>query len=358
MVIKFLKAHKGDCILITFEDDKNNPKNILIDGGMSGTYYDTNSNQYGDLKIEIDNIRKNKEFIDILILTHIDNDHICGLLKWFEMDENAYKLVKNVWFNSGKLIAEYLKEPENSDLSVGLDLFKTTFTGVNEAIDFENYLLSKGIWNRKIIRQGNKYQSNNIQFLVLSPTKNQLKKLLKEYKDKTGEDVYTAGGGKDWNIDLKTFIEEENESRYKFVQDSSVKNGSSISFILTMKEKNFLFLGDSHPVEIVKYLKKKGFSRENPLHVELIKLSHHGSKGNTNEELLEIVKTDNYIISTDSSEHGHPNKRTLARITNVNPNAVFHFNYEFVKDNVFNDIDFEDYTNFSIKLTNELDFAL
>ncbi|OFX49613.1 MAG: hypothetical protein A2046_05935 [Bacteroidetes bacterium GWA2_30_7] len=358
MKIKFLKAFKGDSILISFTDDKNNPKNILIDGGMAGTYYNSTSNQFGNLKTEVDNIRSKNENIDLLVLTHIDNDHICGLLKWFEMDKEAHKLVKNVWFNSGKLIAEYLKKPENNDLSVGLDLFKTTFTGVKDAIDFENYLLAKEIWNRKIIKLGNVYKSDNIQMLVLSPTRNQLKNLLKEYKEKTGNIAYTAAGGKDWNIDLKAFIEEENDIKFKFAQDTSVKNGSSISFILTIKEKNFLFLGDSHPKEIVSYLKKKGFSKEKPLNVELMKLSHHGSKGNTNKELLELVKIENYIISTDSSEHGHPNKRTLARIISINPNAVFHFNYEFVKDNIFNDKDFEDYTNFSIKLTNELDFAL
>ena len=29
-----------------------------------------------------------------------------GILKWFEMDSNANGLIKNVWFNSGKLIAK------------------------------------------------------------------------------------------------------------------------------------------------------------------------------------------------------------------------------------------------------------
>ena len=358
MVIKFLKAYKGDSILISFKDLNNRPKNILIDGGTSGTYYDSSFNKYGDLKNEIENIRKQNEYIDLLILTHIDNDHICGLLKWFEMDKNAHQLVKNVWFNSGKLIAEYLQELENNDLNVELDLSKSAYTGVNEAVNFENYLLEKKIWERKIIKQGNIYKCENFQIHVLSPTKNQLQKLLKEYKKKTGDDAYTAAGEKDWNIDLKTFIEEENDTGFKFVQDISVTNGSSISFILTISGKNFLFLGDCHPKETVKYLKKKGYSKENPLNVELLKMSHHGSKSNTNTELLEIVKTENYIISTDSSTHGHPNKRTLARIINVNSSAVFHFNYEFVKDNVFNDNDFEDYKNFSIKLINELNFAL
>lgn len=354
MKIRFLKAHKGDCILISFKDENSVPRNILIDGGMSGTYYDSTSGQYGELKKEIDNIRHSNEFIDLLVLTHIDNDHILGLLNWFEIDKDAHKLVKNVWFNSGKLIAEYLNKPQNSDLSVGIKIANTAFTGVPEALDFEDYLIKNKIGDRKIIIQGDTFEAYGMKVYFLSPNELQLKKLLKEYKAKTGEDVYTAAKEKDWNIDLITFIEEEKNPKYKFVQDTSVTNGSSISFILTLKGKNFLFLGDSHPKEIVKELLK--FENDgNPLEFEFIKLSHHGSKGNTNKELLEIVKTDNYIISTDSSEHGHPNKRTLARIISVNPNAIFHFNYEYVRNNVFNKQDRIDF-KIKSKVTSEFNY--
>src|SRR5690606_36117514 len=112
---------------------------------------------------------------------------------------------------------------------------------------------------------------------------------------------------------------------------------------------------DSHPKGIVKQLKALGCSKDKPLEVEAMKVSHHGSKANTNRELLEIVKTENYIISTDSSGHNHPNKRTLARILSVNPNAIFHFNYEHVRNDLFSA---QDRQNFKIqaRITKELDF--
>ncbi|MEG0930836.1 ComEC/Rec2 family competence protein [Algoriella sp.] len=354
MKIKFLQAGNGDSFLISFNDGKQN-RNILIDGGTSETYYSQNANTQGDLKTELDYLKDSGETIDLLILTHIDNDHICGLLKWFELDDKAYEMVKNVWFNSGKLIATYLNEPEIEDLRVGLKIFSDTKTGVHEAIDFEDYLIDKDIWNKKIIIQGQKIEECGIKIQILSPSEEQLIRLLKEYKDKTGDSAYTAGKGKDWHKNIKDFIEEENKSDFKFSQDRSVKNGSSISFIMTFKDKHFLFLGDSHPKGVIKQLKALGYNKDNPLEVNLMKVSHHGSKANTNKELLKIVKTENYFISTDSSGHNHPNKRTLARIINANPKAIFHFNYEHVRNDIFNPQDRQDFY-IKARITKELDF--
>lgn len=354
MKIRLLKAGNGDSLFLSFNDGGIN-RNILIDGGVEQTYYSNATNVNGELYSEIDSIRKQGESIDILILTHIDNDHICGLLKWFELDNKAHELVKNVWFNSGKLIATYLNEPENEDLQVGLKIFADPQTGVHEAIEYEDYLVEKGIWDKKIILQGQELEEYGVKIQILSPNEVQLKNLLKEYKRVTGDPAYTAGKGKDWNKNIKDFIEEENRPDFKFNQDSSVKNGSSISFILTLNDKCFLFLADSHPKGIVTQLKTLGYSKDKPLEVQVMKVSHHGSKANTNKELLEIVKTENYIISTDSSGHNHPNKRTLARILNVNPNAVFHFNYEHVRNEVFSAQDRQDF-QIKARITKELDF--
>lgn len=352
--IRLLKAGNGDSFLLTVKE-RNINRNILIDGGIDKTFFDHTTNHFGELKEEIDSIRKRNEFIDLLILTHIDNDHICGLLKWFELDNKALELVKNVWFNSGKLIATYLNEPENEDLQVGLKIFSDAKTGVKEAIQFEDYLTNKAIWNKKIILQGQEMEECGVKIQILSPTETQLRSLLKEYKKVTGDPAYTAGREKDWNKNILDFIEEENRPDFKFSQDSSVKNGSSISFILTICDKRFLFLADSHPKYIVQQLEIMGYSKDNPLEVEVMKVSHHGSKKNTNKELLEIIKTNNYLISTDSAGHNHPNKRTLARILNVNTDAIFHFNYEHVRNDVFST---QDRKNFQIKarITKELDF--
>ena len=88
MKIKFLKALNGDAILISFKEGEQS-RNILIDGGMPATYIQKGRNGkpiYGELKDTIDAIKEHGEKIDLLILSHVDDDHIGGVLKWFEKD--------------------------------------------------------------------------------------------------------------------------------------------------------------------------------------------------------------------------------------------------------------------------------
>ena len=62
MKIKFLKAHNGDSILLSFKDEIENNRNILIDGGMPKTYF--GSGKYGDLHETIELIRTKGEKIN------------------------------------------------------------------------------------------------------------------------------------------------------------------------------------------------------------------------------------------------------------------------------------------------------
>jgi glyoxylase-like metal-dependent hydrolase (beta-lactamase superfamily II) len=120
MRIKVLKAFNGDSSLVSFNDIDGVSRNILIDGGIGESYVQAKGPKgkpvFGDLKNCIDEIKRAEQYIDLLILTHIDDDHIGGILKWFSYDEAVPSLVKEVWFNSGGLIAEYFKEKENKEL--------------------------------------------------------------------------------------------------------------------------------------------------------------------------------------------------------------------------------------------------
>lgn len=351
MEIKFLKANNGDSILINFKDDKKVLRNILIDGGTKATYHDSGRTN-GSLKKEISKIKLSKENIDLLILSHIDNDHINGLIKWFELDKEAYKIVNEVWFNSGKSIAKYLKHPINKALNVPFSDSNNVMTGVDEGIIFEDYLEKNKLWNGEIIEKGKSYEKYGINFKILTPTIKQLKDLVELYKDETSDPIYTKGGN-DWTKNIKDIILEETNPKYRFKQDSSVKNGSSITSIMNYKGKNFLFLADSHPKVVCRSLKDIGYSKENPLKVDLMQVSHHGSKSNNNKELFSLVDTDNYVISTSSSGHNHPHKNTIARIVAKNPEATIYSNYEKIYNNILTEKDIQDYPKLKIKLISE-----
>lgn len=349
MKIKFLQAGNGDSFLISFlENDV--PRNILIDGGIGDTYKST-SNVKGELHKVLEKLREEEQFIDLLILTHFDDDHIGGIFRWLNKDKEASKLIKKVWFNSGKEIAKMFECDENKDLDIevieGADDFHTS---PKQGIKFEKYLRDNNLWEGEIIEQGSKYDLFGLKFKILSPNNDRLDKLLKLYEKQ--RDYFTSGKKYDFKTSLKDFMDEEKQFSFNFEEDKSVANGSSIAFILECDDNSFLFLADAHPTVIIEGLDKFGYSKNNPLGVKLMKVSHHGSMYNTQKELLEIVKTDNYLVSSNASKHGLPNKRTIARIINNNPNAVIYFNYD-LKDIIFSKQDWKDYPSFSSKMQNE-----
>lgn len=352
MEIKFLKAANGDSILISFRDTDGDPRNILIDGGMPQTYYNSGLNINGDLYHTIEDIKTKVESIDLLVLTHIDEDHIGGILKWIDFDEEAHQLIKKVWFNSGKTIAKYFNERENEDLNLYLDIFSTTETSVRQGKNFEEYIEFHNIWDREIIKSGKIANYKGLIINILSPNDLLLEKLQKEYK-KPKHKYYTDGSENDWSNHILDFINQEEKTNFKFKKDSSVTNGSSIAILLTFNKKNFLFLADSHPDVILTSLAELGYDKINPIKVELLKISHHGSYKNTSKELLEVIETNNYVISTSSESHGHPDKRTLSRIINKNPSATIYFNYDEVRKNIFSKKDFQDFQNLQTKNTSE-----
>lgn len=87
-----------------------------------------------------------------------------------------------------------------------------------------------------------------------------------------------------------------------------------------------LFLGDAHPSIIVSSLRELGYSGDNKLQIDLMKVSHHGSKANTSDELLDLIECKCFIISTDGSRHGLPNKETIARIVAKQSDCKIYFN--------------------------------
>lgn len=325
MKIKFLQAFNGDSILISFTE-KEEYVNILIDGGTSTTYsYKDKKDgkiKPGDLKVIIDELKTKNQKLDLVILTHIDDDHIDGFLKWFSNDELATQSIKEVWFNSGRVIKTYLNDMESEIESLKFKEI-TTLTSVKQGVDFENYIKDKNVWNEKIIKQGDAVNWNNmVSFQILSPGKERMEKLLKEWNNKAPESLDTSRK-EDYKKTLKKLIEED-----LFEEDNDPYNGSSIAFILTKDSTNYLFLGDSHPSEVITELKKLKYNHDdNKLAVELFKISHHGSKKNTSTELLNFIDTSKYIISTNGDLHHHPDKSTIGRIVAINPKAKIYFNY-------------------------------
>jgi hypothetical protein len=358
LTISFLKAFNGDCIHISFTDNEGLPRNILIDGGIGNTYQTAKSKKGkpddGDLKILLTALLAKGQRIDLLIVTHVDDDHIGGILRWFDYDAGAAAMVSEVFFNTGGLIAEQLGKPENPHL---IPLIypddDATETSIADGIDFGKHIIDAGIWNNELILQGKQLKRFDLVFSFLSPDQKKLENLLKEWKKKD-PDLETASHENDYSLSLKDHLNKD-----LFEEDNAPANGSSISFILTANEKHFLFLGDAHPSVIIKGLEHLGYTKYNRIKSAVTKLSHHGSKGNTSRELLQMIDSDSYVISTDGNLHQHPHKQFLARLIDEKKDSLIYFNYEERLDIIFTPQDRKDFPDFKTAyLSTPMDFAL
>jgi beta-lactamase superfamily II metal-dependent hydrolase len=356
MDIKFLRAFNGDCIHLSFRDGKRKIS-ILIDGGMPNTYRNSKNKkgkqEDGDLKALLEDLRKKGEKIDLLILTHVDDDHIGGILNWFKQDQNASEMLGEVWFNSGRLIKESMDKSleDNYDNSIDVSVTEGTNTSIGQGVKFEDFLESKdGLWKRELIQATEKLSYKSLAFVILSPNEERLKSLLKKWEKEKPESLETAAAATDYKMSIKEHIEADVSA----VEDKAVHNGSSIAFILTFSGKKMLFLGDAHPSVVAESLRQLNFSKESPLTVEFVKLSHHGSMFNNSSELLELIDSKKFIVSTNGDRHLHPHKRLLARVVKMNDDCEFYFNYPVMIDKIFSEEDKKDYPNIKFFGTDKL----
>ena len=328
--IKVLPAHCGDSILINFDDD-GKKRNILTDGGFGSTYKDV-------IKDEIIKIKNRGEKIDLLIVTHIDNDHINGIIKFIE-DDSLNTLIKEVWFNSWSNFGHKpikLKH-EGNEISR------------KSAKNLDVKLKKLGIWNNEIIGQGVYRKFKHAKITVISPNTARLEDL-KGYIEP--EFLISESDDRGRSIDCL--------QKRKFREDTAIPNGSSIAFVFEYnhgnQNKNILFLGDSFPSVVLDGLIKTGFTENNKtVRFDYIKLSHHGSKKNMSDDLLKNIICSNYIVSTKGC-HNHPNKETFARILKYQENINIYFNYNDKMKNIFSISELNNYniSNFYLSETDYL----
>ncbi|KAA5542948.1 ComEC/Rec2 family competence protein [Adhaeribacter rhizoryzae] len=303
MKIKFWKVGCGDAITINFEDIDKINRNIFIDGGYLGTYLRT-------IKQKLLAIQSKSQFVDIWIITHTDRDHIGGVEAFLKDPTlpNKEHLVKEYWFNW----STYDFIPYSDKISV------------NQGITLRDYLFKTGKLKQiDISSDSQPIIWHNLKFTILSPDLDRLTNSKIAWQEKESDKLLGAGLS-DYNNTIESLL------KLPYEEDTDVWNGGSIAFLLEQNEKKILFLADSFPSVIIDALRQIGYSDTNKLHVDYIKLSHHGSKRNFNPALLEIVNCSRFIILANGVSHNLPNKWTLAQII-TNPNRSndkieFYFN--------------------------------
>lgn len=93
--------------------------------------------------------------------------------------------------------------------------------------------------------------------------------------------------------------------------DASVPNLSSIMFLAKVDNRTMLFTGDGRSDHLLNGLRKIGLlNSQGQMHVNVLKLPHHGSNRNLTRTFFRKVTADIYIASANGRD-GNPDLATL-----------------------------------------------
>ena len=310
--IHFLPVRYGDSFVIECDRGENHGV-VVVDGGPSGGG-----------PVLMDKLSEIGRMPDLMVLTHYDDDHINGLHKYMETCWKCDALsAREIWANC----AGNVKQKDEIEEEEGIDRFATR--SLLQGVKFSRLLDAVAqsddvVWREDLV-EGIDKEFPFASIEVVSPTV--------EFREKALHEMDVMAVDVDWEVPAKTSIKKT--KALKVIEDidkplealaedmpkapntsvaAQLANASSIAFILRCDGLSVLMLGDCYPHNVIAYLRSKGYSEDNPLKVDYVKVAHHGSKHNTSNELLDIVQCNHYIISTNGEKFKHPDRQSIAHI--------------------------------------------
>jgi beta-lactamase superfamily II metal-dependent hydrolase len=323
--IELLPAGHGDSILIEYGAAEA-PRRILIDGGPATSY--------SHISERISRLSQEQRNFELLVMTHVDADHIEGILKLLN-DRALGMSFGDIWFNGYRhLPTDELGAAQGEMLSAVIETrglaWNAKFGGgpveadragrlpcVELADDFRLTVLTPGrpelvrlrkVWEREIRRAG----------LAPGSTREALD-LLQRSRRLTPMDSYLGGE----QPDLARLASAASDL------DVSPTNASSIGLLAEYAGRRVLFTGDATPQALTaaagQLLSERGVSR---LELDALKVPHHGSQNNVTTAMIRMLPARRYLFSTDGKHFQHPDPAAVARVVMGAPQgAELVFNY-------------------------------
>jgi len=323
--IEIMPAKCGDCLWIEYGDPQR-PHKLLIDGGTAGTYK-------AILK-RLRLLRADQRNFELLIVTHVDSDHIGGILKLLSKSDIEVSF-DDVWFNGWRHLP-------GSDLEA--------FGPVQGERLTSCLIKPKMHWNEQFGKLSVSIPetgslpvvplSGGIKLTLLSPNSEQLARLRPVWIDecrKAGLDPsYTppkpqpappAGLEVFGPLDIAALADAQ------FEGDNSEANGTSIAILAEFEDRRILLAGDAYPNVLLDSIERLvGSQKTDRLRLDAFKLPHHGSKSSINRDILTKVDCSRYLFSTDGTRFNHPDKEAVARVIKFGgqkPELVFNYRTDF-----------------------------
>ena len=337
--IHLLPASFGDSILIEY-GKANDPHYILIDGGP---YF-----VYDEIMDALKEVAPELKTIDLLVVTHIDIDHIDGIVKLLNSDELPFG-IKDIWFNGweqlpesdvlGGIQGEYLGELiKSKDIphNLAFEGKPIAIDELEDVIEFDTGLkLTLLSPNKKALSKLRDEWEKTVREagLEMSDTVAILEKLREDHRYEDEEEEEDILG----DMDIEELAARDPRG------DKSAANGSSIAFIAEYEGKRCLFAGDAHSDKLKDALEERMLLDTNgKLKLDVWKLAHHGSRKSTLDYLMEMIDCKRFLISSDGKRYHHPDAETLAKLIKINgPELEFHFNHRSAFAEKWEDPDLE-----------------
>jgi beta-lactamase superfamily II metal-dependent hydrolase len=320
--LEALNARHGDCLLLHYGTAKA-PKLIVIDGGPKGVYE-------AALRPRLEELRAVRAPdgtlpIRLLMVSHIDDDHICGVLalarevEEAEADgETAPFRIATLWHNSFDDLVKRVKATNLAELA----LAATGPARLDRAGSAVPASVAQGRELRGLAKKLGMGLNTGFKELVVSPAKG------KKTLELPGKLSFTIIGPRQAQLDK---LQNDWEKRIKALKakgqlepaamslvaaafvDESVNNLSSLVVLAEVGKKRMLLTGDARGDFLLEGLAAAGLLKKTPFQVDIFKLPHHGSIRNTDQELFEKIRAKHYVISADG-KHGNPDLETLEQL--------------------------------------------
>jgi hypothetical protein len=317
--LQMLPAGHGDCLWLEYGDPEN-PRRVLIDGGTKGTYKKA-------LRPRLQALPEERRQFELLVVTHIDGDHIAGALELLDDRETGFH-AKDIWFNG------YRHLPDEAPATLG---------PVQGELLTDRILQSGSPWNGAFGKAAVVVPAEGalprveleggLVLTLLSPTL----KCVADLKPQWEAEIIKAGLDPDRHPTATTTSEGfelldasppdvDELARSPFSEDSAAPNGSSIALLAEFEGRRLLLAADAHPSVL-----SAGFDRfgdGGKIALDACKLQHHGSKANVSAAFLRSLDCQTYLFSTNGAYFKHPDREAVARVIKFGgPKPGLNFNY-------------------------------
>jgi hypothetical protein len=334
-----LPASEGDSLILSYGPQETDLSHLVVDGGRASTW--------PHLQQALEDIAARGERVELLLLSHIDADHIDGLLKLAEA--NNPPLTPNaVWYNAYKQL-EALSGALQPQGYRAADAY-------SEALEARGWALNQEFGGDAITVEdrSNPFNFAGLRLTLVSPTRPKLLRLWAGWQQwRDGQGLLQPMGKRK----MPQTLDVESLSKPS-PNDTTAPNGSSIALIAEYGGRKVLLGADAHPDVLEATV--AALAGGSKLALDLVKLPHHGSRANVTAALLELIDCSRFAFSTSGAVFGHPDPEAVSRVLKFSGSQekTLYFNYRSERTTPWDDTQLKAQWNYTCVFPAQEDASL